>query len=125
MAVVVALLRHDVALLSESEPRSGEDLNQLEPPGRPTPDGDGRPRATEAFRDESNELLIGLAIHWRSLQLGEPRALRRLSEGTDPGVGPDLDLECDDCHDGAPASAPIARVFGGDALVAAPTDLET
>ncbi len=48
------------------------DLNELNAPGRPAFDRDRGLGTAEALGDQSDQLHIGLAIHWRRFQLRLP-----------------------------------------------------
>ena len=69
------------------------DSNQLRASRRATLDGDGRLAAAEVSSDKPEELLIGLAIDWRGLELSEPGATLDLLQQADARVRLDLDRD--------------------------------
>jgi len=57
--------------------------------------------------DQADELLIGLAIHRRRFQPGEPGAIAGLDKSADSRIGFHLDLDC--LHATGGQCAPLLR----------------
>ena len=91
-------------------PRSCGDLHELEPAGRPAPDGDSGLRAAEVLCDQRDQLLVGLPVYRRRFDLRTPTTCLGLGKRADARVWLDLHLEYECCHDDQ-ALAPVARMF--------------